>query len=428
MVFIHNSNLDAGEPAWSSVDKTKLPRMAFADQGEEGKKSTWSYPHHWVKDGGHEDEIGVYTTGTLLLHEGGWQAAMNAAHGARSGQQASPAVITHLETHRSAIEAYRQSKAQNEPLSLDDTEKCWANHMGIWCIEPMWMHQAVESIKSGMWKTQQDMYEIQQTEIYSAVQEKPQYDILQGVAVLHLHGPMMKAKSKFGGVSTVQLRQMLRHVAQNNDVQKVLLHIESPGGHVAGTHELATDIASFRLKDKPIAVHIEDLGASAAYWVASQADYITANAPAEIGSIGTVAILTDNSGRMNRLGIQTYVLSTGQFKGLGTEGVHISAEDLTYIQSRVDGLNTYFQQAVMQGRGISHEQMKAVSDGRVFLAEEAQSLKLIDQIMSFEQALEKITHLSTKEYNVRRAEVPQVPKRILRLAYSLDAFRYSKGV
>jgi hypothetical protein len=101
--FTHNSTVADNEPDWGSVDKTKLPRAAFADQGEPDKKSTWGYPHHWVKDGSGEDENGVYTTGTMYLHRGGLGAAWAAANGARGGEKAKKSVLDHLDSHRKAI-------------------------------------------------------------------------------------------------------------------------------------------------------------------------------------------------------------------------------------------------------------------------------------------------------------------------------------
>ena len=98
----HDSKLAPSEPSWGSVDKTKLPRAAFAEQGDPDKKSTWGFPHHWVKNGKLGPD-GVYTSGTMYLHRGGLAAAWQAARGARSGKQASPAVKAHLQSHRRAI-------------------------------------------------------------------------------------------------------------------------------------------------------------------------------------------------------------------------------------------------------------------------------------------------------------------------------------
>jgi len=101
--FLHNDTLADSEPDWGSVDKTSLPRAAFADQGEADKKSTWKYPHHWVKDGGDKDDNGIFTTGTMYLHRGGLNAAWAAAQGARTGEEASQAVKSHLNVHRKTL-------------------------------------------------------------------------------------------------------------------------------------------------------------------------------------------------------------------------------------------------------------------------------------------------------------------------------------
>lgn len=99
----HDSKVADNEPSWDSVDKTRLPRVAFADKGEPDAKTTWHFPHHWAENGGGLDDSGVYTTGTLWLHREGLNAAWSAAMGGRSGQKASQEVIDHLMTHRRAL-------------------------------------------------------------------------------------------------------------------------------------------------------------------------------------------------------------------------------------------------------------------------------------------------------------------------------------
>lgn len=103
MAHTHNSKTADTEPAWSAVDKTALPRVAFADMGEPDKKSTWRYPHHWVRGGTRKDEDGIWTDGDMYLHRGGLNAAWAAAQGARSGEKAPAAVIDHLRQHRKAL-------------------------------------------------------------------------------------------------------------------------------------------------------------------------------------------------------------------------------------------------------------------------------------------------------------------------------------
>lgn len=103
MAFSHNSKTKEPEPPWSDIDKTALPRVAFADMGEADSKSTWRFPHHWVSGGTEKDENGIWTNGTLYLHRGGLNAAWAAANGARSGEEASADVKAHLNAHRAAL-------------------------------------------------------------------------------------------------------------------------------------------------------------------------------------------------------------------------------------------------------------------------------------------------------------------------------------
>ena len=430
LAFTHNSEIEDDEPAWSSIDKAKLPRMAFADHGEPDKKSTWKYPHHWVKNGGEEDENGVYTSGTLYLHEGGWQAAINAAHGARSGQESSQEVMNHLESHRTSVERKRKDRAE-AINQYEDTPHCFANHMGMWCIEPLWLSQAVSNIQAGIWKPK-GSYSIAMHDdmpVSAAVQDKRQYDLFQGVAILPINGAMMKAESKFGGCGTVQLRQMIRAATKDPDVKTILMKIDSPGGHVAGTQELADEIWRVREHGKNILAHIDDLGASAAYWAASQTMRITANEAGEIGSIGTIAILVDTSGRANRLGVYTHVISTGKYKGVGTEGASISSEDLTYIQSRVNNFNGFFHNAVKRGRNLSESHMVAISDGQVYGSYEAKKLGLIDAVMSFDKALDSAINFSLRDEKSLRAETESETGRLRKqFGRSLAVYRNLRGV
>ncbi len=71
--------------------------------GQANKKTTWKYPHHWVKSGSGLNDLGVFTKGDMYCHRGGVIAAWSAAMGGRSGQKAPQAVIQHVQRHRKAL-------------------------------------------------------------------------------------------------------------------------------------------------------------------------------------------------------------------------------------------------------------------------------------------------------------------------------------
>ena len=206
-----------------------------------------------------------------------------------------------------------------------------------------------------------------------------------GIASINLSGMMMKGHSKYGGTSTIAVRASLRAAIQDKDTRGIMLVVDSPGGHVAGTQALADDVR-MAAGIKPLVAHIEDLGASAAYWAVSGAQRITANRTGMVGSIGVINVVQDTSGAAEAAGIQTHVITTGKYKGAGIDGAPVTDEHLAYIQERVDGLFAHFAHAVQSGRGMSPDEFSAVSDGRVFSSDKALALGLVDDVASIDQA------------------------------------------
>lgn len=207
------------------------------------------------------------------------------------------------------------------------------------------------------------------------------------IAVVPIGGTMMKSEPSMGGTSTVQVRRDVRAAADDPNVSGILLRIDSPGGTVAGTADLAADVRAARRK-KPVWAQVEDGAASAAYWVASQTDAIYANAgTALVGSIGTLFTVYDASAAAEKEGVKAMVFATGPLKGAGFPGAPITEEQSGYFQRLVNETQSHFDAAVQKGRGMTATQLAAVRTGGVFPAGEALALKLIDGIRSTDSTL-----------------------------------------
>lgn len=212
----------------------------------------------------------------------------------------------------------------------------------------------------------------------------------KSVAVVRVLGTLMKQSSSFGGTSTIQLRRDVRTAAADPNVSAILLAIDSPGGTVAGTADLANEVRQAR-KSKPVWAHIDDLGASAAYWVASQADAVYANTPtALVGSIGTIQTVYDLSAAAEREGVKTLVFATGPLKGAGVPGSEVTEEQRAYFQDLVDDAQAQFDAAVRAGRGMTAAQLAAVRTGGVFPAGKAVGLKLIDGVRGLDRTIDAL--------------------------------------
>jgi len=160
------------------------------------------------------------------------------------------------------------------------------------------------------------------------------------IAVLDIRGTMTKRGSSLAGGGMIEVRQQLRQAIADPEVEGILLRIDSPGGTVSGTADLANDVFKAN-KRKPVLAFAEDLAASAAFWVASQADAIIANTEtAMVGSIGTFIGLHDLSGAAGQQGIRPIVIKSGQFKGAGFPGTEITTEQVAEWQTLVDKTQT----------------------------------------------------------------------------------------
>lgn len=281
------------------------------------------------------------------------------------------------------IDKMNEDPSQHNP-------RCLSRHVGPWamteyCLErwPLWF-SALHAVRNG-----QPLPDIQAAARTSRGQDEPLYQVENGVAVIPISGPMMKGDSKYGGANTVAVRQALRAALADNQVKAIMLHVDSPGGTVAGTDELARDVAKANAT-KPVHAHIDDLGASAAYWVASQARRITAGPAAEIGSIGVYAVIEDSSAAAAASGVRVRVVSTGPMKGAMEPGTEITDAQIAYVQERVDEMNRHFQSAIVRGRGerMTRDDLATASDGRVFGATDARKLGLIDRVQTFDDAME----------------------------------------
>lgn len=275
------------------------------------------------------------------------------------------------------------------------------DYIGPWSVEPtafavIW--QAAESMDLAA-------HIRETTPPPRAAAEKLPGPVGQQIAVVKLTGPMMKGRSSLGGTSTIDARREIRAAAADPDVAGILLAIESPGGTVAGTDDLAREVQA-AAKAKPVWAHIDDLGASAAYWVASQTSRITANSPtAQIGSIGTFTVIYDSSAAAQQEGVKALLFATGSLKGLGTPGSQVTDEQISHVQGLIDSVQSVFDAAVMQGRKLSASQLAGVRHGGTMTAPSALNARLIDAIQPLGTTLSEFADaLRPQEQRSRRAE------------------------
>lgn len=286
--------------------------------------------------------------------------------------------------------------------------KCVSQYHGLWMVEPTAINTFVSLLQQGI---DMEPKAQRQAEPGGSPERREKYSITDaGIGIINVEGPLMKGESKYGFGNTIQIRREVRSALRDPQVKEILLRIDSPGGSVAGIQDLANDIR-MASEQKGVTTYIEDLGASAAYWVASQTTKIVANKSAEIGSIGTVAVVADSSGLAEQQGIKIHVISTGAYKGAFTPGTEITDEQIEYLQSRVNSLNNLFLQDVRTGRKMTLIQVENASDGRLFGADKAKDMHLIDDIQTWDMALDRIEQRIIRTQRMSKATAGRIDSR-----------------
>ncbi len=221
--------------------------------------------------------------------------------------------------------------------------------------------------------------------------ENPLLSVEDGIGVVAIEGPILRkpdlfARIFFGATGSEDIGAALREAGSRDDIKAVFLNIDSPGGTVAGTPELADAVAALD-KKKPVYAFSSGLMCSAAYWVASQARAIYATPSAQVGSIGVVQAVIDNSAALDKAGIKVEVFSVGKYKAMGAPGTPLTDDQRELISSNLAEIAGEFHTAVLaKGRSIPAEAM----EGQTFSGRQAQRYNLAGMVPDRAEAMRRL--------------------------------------
>jgi len=212
-----------------------------------------------------------------------------------------------------------------------------------------------------------------------------------GVGVVAMCGPMIRnpdllSQILFNATDTEEITAAVREAANRPDIEAVFLDIDSPGGTVTGTPELAQAVADAG-KQKPVYAFSSGLMCSAAYWVASQAQAIYVTTSARVGSIGVIQPIIDDSEAFKNAGLKVEVFAAGKFKSIGMPGVPLTDSQRECIQSNIAETAQDFHAAVLaRGRKIPSEAM----EGQDFSGKQAQRMNLAGVVQDRAEAMQRL--------------------------------------
>lgn len=212
-----------------------------------------------------------------------------------------------------------------------------------------------------------------------------------GVGIVSVIGSLVNRGAWIGASSGMTsyegLAKQLTDAAADPNVRSIMLDLDSPGGEATGMFALAAKVREVA-DQKPIVAVVNDLAASAAYGIASQATEIVVSPTSIVGSIGVVLTHLDRSGELAAKGIKPTLIYAGRHKVDGNPLGPLSDAVRADLQAEVGKFYDQFVSLVAQGRGDRlTEQDARATEARTFIGQEAIDRGLADRMASFEAVL-----------------------------------------
>lgn len=215
------------------------------------------------------------------------------------------------------------------------------------------------------------------------------------IAVIPIRGVlanrMTGMEESSGGASAERIGAMVAAAAADPNISTIVYDIDSPGGTVPGIQELAAQMFALRGVKRQVA-QVNDTAASAAYWLAAQADEIVSIPSGTVGSIGVFAAHEDLSAALEKEGIKVTLISAGKFKVAGNPFEPLSDSERAIVQARVDDAYSQFVKDVARGRGVTPAAVRGgYGEGRAISAADAKAAGLIDRIGTLDETLTRLS-------------------------------------
>ncbi len=185
-----------------------------------------------------------------------------------------------------------------------------------------------------------------------------------------------------------RMREELEKAEKDDRVRAVILKINSPGGTITASDILYREITEFRARRKiPVTAVIMDVGASGGYYVALAADTIVAHPTSVTGSLGVVMLTVDAQGLMEKIGVAPLAIKSGPMKDAGSPFRALTPPERAVFQEVIDDMYGRFVRLIAASRKIPEDRVRSFADGRIYTAQQALALGLVDRIAYLDEVV-----------------------------------------
>lgn len=194
----------------------------------------------------------------------------------------------------------------------------------------------------------------------------------------------------------------LNKAEKDRDIKALILKVDSPGGSVTASDMLYHEIVKFKEQSgAKLVVMMMGITTSGGYYIALPADVIIAHPTSITGSIGVVFLRPDMSGLMEKIGLEVGVGKSGKNKDMGSPFRRATEEEKQIVQHLIDDLAQRFLRLVVNHRKLNEAAREDISSARIYTADDALRLGLVDQIGYLDDAIQRTTKIARLPADVR---------------------------
>jgi len=264
-------------------------------------------------------------------------------------------------------------------------------------------------------------------EHYGDGDEKPsRYLRYPKVAVLHIEGTLVEGESMeipwlgFRTAGAATIAKTLREIARDEDVETVVLRIDSPGGSALASDIIWREIMALR-KEKPVVASMGAMATSGAYYIASAANEIYAEPATLTGSIGIFYGKADLSGLLDKVGIGVFTTTRGKRADMESWFRPYTDDEREELKRKISHFYGLFVDKVVEGRGrgFKTEIVDDLGRGRIWSGAQAHWRLLVDHIGGLSEATEAARSLAKIGPEAVVVDLPKKESLISRLIHTL---------
>ena len=206
------------------------------------------------------------------------------------------------------------------------------------------------------------------------------------IAIIYAEGEIIDGYDK-QEVAGDRFAGIISSVRADSTVKAVVLRVASPGGSVAASEKIRTEIDLLR-KVKPVIASYGNYAASGGYWISNSCDKIFSDKSTLTGSIGVFSMIPDLSGTAEKIfHVGVTNVGSSSHSDMYSLSRPLSPSETAYMQKSVDDIYEAFLENVSAGRGMEKETIDEIAQGRVWTGSDALKIGLVDEIGTLADAV-----------------------------------------